>query len=435
MSNNEEKLTLRKEISDKLKSSLIAALDIPYEPDDISGDTALIGAGLGLDSLDVLEIVLCVENNFGIKMPEGDTATLRSFNTLIDFIIESQGKAEKASVSPAENQNPDAELQNAYNALRHTVVLSQQQNIRLLTMPEAEGIDRLDENLAANILKLRYGGIIDTFLAREDGSVAAEALVANIDDKVITLFETTDNSAIDTLAEKINGCQDITLTHSVFCVDGPLSWKVAKAIFGADILNLPYLATEKYEFESQPAYLFRSGRTGEFGYAFIVPNSVANNLKAKLSEEVKSLGGCECTQEAINLAKLESGFFNVFEEGAKANNPIELGLQWMSDFSKDNFCGVKAISEARNANTRKLVAIRGVGVKLDAQLFNGTENVGSVISAKYSYGISDNIGLALVDSAFAHSSIELSTFADTQADVLIISRPAILSDSLTKGME
>ena len=40
----------------------------------------------------MLEIVLCVENNFGVKIPEGQTLALRSLNTLADFIISEQDK-------------------------------------------------------------------------------------------------------------------------------------------------------------------------------------------------------------------------------------------------------------------------------------------------------------------------------------------------------
>ena len=92
MPNNQQRLSRRREVSLLLKEKLIEALDIPYEPRDIGEDIALIGSGLGLDSLDVLEIVLCVENNFGGKIPEGQTLALRSLNTLADFIISEQDK-------------------------------------------------------------------------------------------------------------------------------------------------------------------------------------------------------------------------------------------------------------------------------------------------------------------------------------------------------
>ena len=92
MPNNQQSLSRRREVPLLLKEKLIEALDIPYEPRDIGEDIALIGSGLGLDSLDVLEIVLCVENNFGVKIPEGQTLALRSLNTLADFIISEQDK-------------------------------------------------------------------------------------------------------------------------------------------------------------------------------------------------------------------------------------------------------------------------------------------------------------------------------------------------------
>lgn len=92
MSIDFEKLARRRQICDTLKEKLIESLDLPYLADDIAEDTALVGAGLGVDSLDVLEIVLCVENSFGVKMPSPATVHMRSINTLVDFIISEQSK-------------------------------------------------------------------------------------------------------------------------------------------------------------------------------------------------------------------------------------------------------------------------------------------------------------------------------------------------------
>ena len=78
----------RARMIDVLKADLIRRLNLPYAREDLHEDVALLGSGLGLDSLDALEIVLCAEGCFDIKFPDGEVAALRSINTIIDFSID-----------------------------------------------------------------------------------------------------------------------------------------------------------------------------------------------------------------------------------------------------------------------------------------------------------------------------------------------------------
>jgi acyl carrier protein len=76
-------------IQRRLKEILVVELNLEnFTPDEIDDDEALFGGRLGLDSIDALEIVYQVEQNFNIPMKEMNEAraAFQSINTLAAFI-------------------------------------------------------------------------------------------------------------------------------------------------------------------------------------------------------------------------------------------------------------------------------------------------------------------------------------------------------------
>ena len=81
----------------EIKDLLVEELDLPGKTaDDIDETAPLFGEGLGLDSLDALQIAMAVEERFGVRVPEGQAARsiFRSVSTLAAFVAEKANAAE-----------------------------------------------------------------------------------------------------------------------------------------------------------------------------------------------------------------------------------------------------------------------------------------------------------------------------------------------------
>lgn len=81
------------ELIEKLKIQIIEQLNLEdMEPEDIDPEESLFGEGLGLDSIDALELIVLLEKEYGIKIqnPKDGQKIFFSLNTMATFIKENQ---------------------------------------------------------------------------------------------------------------------------------------------------------------------------------------------------------------------------------------------------------------------------------------------------------------------------------------------------------
>ena len=79
----------------EIKPAIVRSLRLPMQPEDIGDAAPLFGPdGLGLDSVDVLELVLELERSFGVTIEDQDTGmqALRSVDSIADFIRSRRGE-------------------------------------------------------------------------------------------------------------------------------------------------------------------------------------------------------------------------------------------------------------------------------------------------------------------------------------------------------
>ena len=61
---------------------IVSALNLDLAPSEIEPDAPLFGEGLGLDSIDVLEIALVVSKRYGFQLRSDDDDNVRIFSSL-----------------------------------------------------------------------------------------------------------------------------------------------------------------------------------------------------------------------------------------------------------------------------------------------------------------------------------------------------------------
>ncbi len=78
---------------EELKVEIIEALNLEdMEPEDIDINEPLFGDGLGLDSIDALELIVLLEKNYGIKVedPKKGKEIFASVKTMAEYITAHQ---------------------------------------------------------------------------------------------------------------------------------------------------------------------------------------------------------------------------------------------------------------------------------------------------------------------------------------------------------
>jgi acyl carrier protein len=74
---------------------IVDTLNLEFDLGDVEPDTALYGEGLGLDSIDILEVALAVSQRYGVTLhadDENNTEIFKSVRALSDYIRQNKSR-------------------------------------------------------------------------------------------------------------------------------------------------------------------------------------------------------------------------------------------------------------------------------------------------------------------------------------------------------
>jgi aminomethyltransferase len=279
-----------------------------------------------------------------------------------------------------------------------------------LTGPDSlRAVQRVFANDATSLEvgQVRYGPFVDPA-----GRMADDGTVYKHTDEhywVLTNLTTFGDFFADANSGLNCTLRNLTFERPVISVQGPESRELLGKLTDFDLHSLRYFrfAPERVQVAGVPAWVLRTGFSGELGFELIPDPDNAVTVWSALVE----LGGVPIGLDAVEIARIEAGLVIAAVDYAPGEtSPVDLSMDKLIALGTGvQFQGRDALAAAlaSPANRFKTLRIEGSSVpEYGAAVYSGDELVGTVTSPTNSptFGV---IGLAVLRSDVADNGTPL----------------------------
>jgi acyl carrier protein len=407
----EAHLARREQALAAVRELLVESLKVQLPPERIELDAPLFGTGLGLDSVDAVELVVALETRLGLHLPEGTAGAwaFRTVGSLVELVLDPPPPPTEAPPVAAADELDH--LSPGLRALRTAVALHESPEegraMQVLAL-RGEGARAALSWLVPSRLHLRDAQARQSVFLDEAGRPVADVLVCADDEDYVLLVEGLEREqALAHVARALASgpatepCQvvDLRREHELFSLHGPWAWELAAEVLGPDLVALPYLNF----FRMDEGLVFRAGTTGEFGYHLLVKRELAAGVRARLEATGPAFDLAPITEDELSLAALESWFFDPRHVPADAT-ARELALGWRLALDR-SYLGRTAL-DARGCTHRLVCVVASEPLEAGAPVTLGEREIGRVARAAESAARRQHVGAALVEVRLAHGGVD-----------------------------
>jgi len=273
-----------------------------------------------------------------------------------------------------------------------------------------KGEDDLTENLQKifpiDLKKLSINQSKYSFLMKENGGIYDDLILTKLEDGYMIILNAAckDNDLL-IIKSKLSKDYDLKLIDdlSLIAIQGPDSKDILEKII-TGINKLKFMHGNKFKFNSDYAYITRSGYTGEDGFEISIKNSSANQLVEKMIELGSSLIGLG----ARDTLRLEAGLCLYGHDINEETSPIEANLKWAISKNRinDEFPGSKEIKKQFKEGVDKLRVGIKPGTRVIARestkIFDNNNNeIGKVTSGTFGPSVNGPIAMGYVSKMFS----------------------------------
>lgn len=425
-------LKKRLKITNTIKDILISRLNLDILPEEIPSDAILFGGGIGLDSIDALQLVVGIEAELGVLIPQNQFAILRSVDTVADYILQENNKISLEEPEFKFNDKTSI-IQEDYEQVRTNVGLCMPKNLRVFKLFGNDALNVLNQSVTGKVEFLPENSILETLLLKDNGSINLHLVVANCGDYYLIICEHEDAANVNLVFTSYTcdvKIEDISNQFALIRFDGPKSSEVIEDIFGADVLGMTQNMIVPVENDERQLQVIRMAITGDIGYLVLVPDDYLNDFIYSIGKE-RELHFCK--SDAYDLLRLEGYDFVKLNFIPHNESPLEANLHWMIDFRKDSFIGKQAILEKlKMPLSKKLMPFYSIDsreIAIGSKLTIEGRDIGYVTASAYSPAMKCIIGYAYVNIDFACPGCNIQIDSKENEQIILTTIPFFLSKS------
>ena len=411
----------RKRTTARVKEVLVERLDLDRHYEEIPDDCHLFGIGLGLDSIDSLEIVVAIEGEFGIRVEDDQMKMIHSVNSIVDLIIAS------------EHIHPDTTKED-YRRMRTRAGLVDLHTWTRFKITGPDAADAIDAVIGCNVRDLFEGRAAQTLIPSPTGGVDAIVWVLALETSYWIVAEPAERANIaQALNESTHArhaeLHDIQDERFALALIGPKAEQVARRAFGDDVHSIAFLNV--LPLGNPPVLAARLGHFGEYELHLFgdtaTKQAVIDILEQAADEHPLCVGN-----DALPGMMIEMGTLSRIRDIPHDVSVFEAGLQWMIDFRKDDLRSADALVQAKGTVKRKcvLMTIDGHSADLhDQTVFLEGHDIGRIQCAFDSETIDRTVALAYLTESFALPGLNCTVGPHARA-AETVSAPAFLTNSI-----
>jgi folate-binding protein YgfZ len=297
-----------------------------------------------------------------------------------------------------------------HSALRSTAGLLDLSFRSRLCLTGADRVRFLNGQVTNNVKDLPPGAGCYAALVTAKGRMQSDLNIYSLADELLLDFEPGLNATVADRFEKFVIADDVQVVdvaphYGLFSVQGPKSVEaVTRAVPGIRLTETPMSFASVNDPVLGEIYCMNQPRGTVAGFDLFIPAAAFDGVARRLHEVVKSLGGCACGWQALEMSRIEGGIPRFGADMDETNLAPEAGIEGRAiSYSKGCYIGQEVIARIRTYG-QVAKSLRGLILPDDLKalpsrgekLFHEDREAGYLTSAVASPAFRRNLALGYV---------------------------------------